>query len=118
MPKVHARFWGLALLAALFALGAISLAAAAPPTTSTTTVQGTQLLADCGAFKVFDDYAGTIGHPPPGGQWRHGRPVRGVRLAAADRSLERARVAGAPRRTRAGLSAGRLVQRGRNSTTV
>ena len=46
----------------LFALGAISPVAAAPPTTSTTTVQGTQLLADCGSFQVFDDYAGTIGH--------------------------------------------------------
>jgi hypothetical protein len=62
MTKGHARFWGAALLAALFALGAISPAAAAPPTTSTTTVQGTQLLADCAGFQVFDDYAATIGH--------------------------------------------------------
>jgi hypothetical protein len=61
MTKGSARFWWTPLLAALFALGAISSAAAAPPTTSTFSQQGTQLLADCGSFQVFDDYVGTVG---------------------------------------------------------
>ena len=60
MTKVHAHFWGLALLAALVALGAISPASAARPTTTTHVLQGTQLLADCGGFQVFDDYDETI----------------------------------------------------------
>jgi hypothetical protein len=45
----------------LFALGSISSAAAAPPTSSTFPQQGTQLLADCGSFQVFDDYVVTVG---------------------------------------------------------
>jgi hypothetical protein len=60
MTKVHARFWGPLLLAALFALSAISPAAAAPPTRSTFLLQGTQLLANCNGFQVFDDYDATI----------------------------------------------------------
>jgi len=61
MTKVHARFWGSLLLAALFALGAIAPAFAAPPTTSTVLLQGSQTLADCAGFQVIDDYDETIG---------------------------------------------------------
>jgi hypothetical protein len=60
MRKVHARFWGSLLFAALLALGAISPASAASPTTSTRRLLGTQVLADCDGFQVFDDYDETI----------------------------------------------------------
>jgi hypothetical protein len=60
MAKVHARLWGSLLLAVLIALGAITPTFAAPPTTSTFQLQGTQLLANCNGFQVFDDYDATI----------------------------------------------------------
>ena len=61
MRKVHGRFWGSLLFAGLLALSAISQASAAPPTTSTHQLLGTQVLADCDGFQVFDDYDETIG---------------------------------------------------------
>jgi hypothetical protein len=60
MTKVHARFCGSLLFAALLALSAISQASAARPTTSTYPLKGTQLLATCDGFQVFDDYDATI----------------------------------------------------------
>jgi hypothetical protein len=58
--KAHARFWGSLVLAALVAMSTISPTFAAPPTTSTFLLQGTQLLANCNGFQVFDDYDATI----------------------------------------------------------
>ena len=60
MRKVYARFCGSLLFATLLALGVISPALAAPPTTRTFLLQGTQLLANCDGFQVFDDYDATV----------------------------------------------------------
>ena len=60
MRKVHGRFWGSLLVAALLALGAISPTFATSPTTSSYVLHGTQQLADCGTFQVMDDYDGIV----------------------------------------------------------
>jgi hypothetical protein len=60
MIKLHLRFWGAVLLAATLALGLVSSALAAPPTSTTFQLQGTQVLANCDGFQVFDDYDVTI----------------------------------------------------------
>jgi hypothetical protein len=60
MTKVHARLCGSLILAALLALGAISPASAARPTSTTYPLEGTQVMADCDGFQVFDDYDATI----------------------------------------------------------
>jgi hypothetical protein len=61
VKKVHARFGESLLLAVALALGASAPTSAARPETSTFLMQGTQLLADCGDFLVYDDYDATVG---------------------------------------------------------
>jgi len=60
MIKAYVRFCLSLLLAMLIALGAISPAYAAETTTFTYGLQGSQVLADCGSFQVFDDYDITL----------------------------------------------------------
>lgn len=60
MTTLHARFWKTLLFAVLFTLSAVSPALAASPTRTTIPLHGTQLLADCGSFQVFDDYDATF----------------------------------------------------------
>lgn len=60
MIKVSVRFCMSLFLAVLLALGMVSPAFAGAPTTFTYYLQGTQVLADCGSFQVFDDYDITV----------------------------------------------------------
>lgn len=60
MIKLHSRFWGALLLAVTLALSTVVPVFAALPTTTTYVLQGTQLLASCDGFQVFDDYDVTI----------------------------------------------------------
>jgi hypothetical protein len=60
MSTLPARFLGTLCLVALFTLGVVSPAFAAPPTRTTIPLHGSQLLADCGGFQVFDDYDAMI----------------------------------------------------------
>jgi len=60
MSKLHARFWGSLLFAGLLAFAVVSPVFAAPPTSTTFQMQGTQVLANCDGFQVFDDYDATI----------------------------------------------------------
>lgn len=60
MSTVYARFLGTLLFALVSTLGIVTPASAAPPTRSTFQLQGSQLLANCDGFQVFDDYDVTI----------------------------------------------------------
>ena len=60
MTTLPARFWGSLVFAGLLVLGGVSPVFAVPPVSTTYQMQGTQVLADCNGFQVFDDYDATV----------------------------------------------------------